>query len=276
MENLSRFLSDIYNVDVLQYDATFLEMALNKRMLANGCDSVIDYRLYLENNQNEASLLIDSLNISFSMFFRNPLTYAYLEQVLLPVLMERKKKENNKEIRIWSAACAAGQEAYSVAMLCDEILTKGNPQLSYRIFATDSDPDEIQRAQQGVYNIVAVENVSLRRIQNYFLKQDDFFSITPVIKQMVNFSTFDLLDESLISPPASIYGDFDIIFCCNLLFYYKPEYRTRILEKMERNLAPNGFLITGETERETLVQHCYQEVFVNSAIFNAKGHIGSK
>ncbi len=275
LKDISTLLFETYGADVSRYDDSFLEMSVAKRQSVTGCYSVRDYHNHLKNTKSEADSFVDSLTISFSEFFRNPLTYAYIEQMVLPLLIEQKKQENNKEIRIWSAACASGQEAYSIAMLWDEVSLAAKSTIACRIFATDSNTEEIATAQKGIYQRATLQKTTLHRVQTYFNRRNDIFSIVPELKQQVDFSTFNLLDEQLVSPQASIYGDFDVIFCCNLLFYYKPEFRNLILDKISRNLKADGFLITGETEREIVKENNYREVFVNSAIFkrivNPKG-----
>ncbi|MEI7664139.1 MAG: CheR family methyltransferase, partial [Bacteroidota bacterium] len=109
-----------------------------------------------------------------------------------------------------------------------------------------------------------------RRIQQWFTKEGDVFKIKPELKECLDFSVFDLFSDRLSSPPASIFGDFDLVFCANLLFYYKPEFRAFILAKMEKCLANGGYLVTGETEREILTRYGYREVFPQSAIFRVK------
>jgi chemotaxis methyl-accepting protein methylase len=273
LEEISTLLLEKYGADVSHYDESFLEMSVAKRLSVTGCYSLNDYHKHLKNTKSEAVSFVDSLNISFSEFFRNPLTYAYIEQMVLPLLIEKKKKENNREIRIWSAACASGQEAYSIAMLWNEVLPASRSTIDCRIFATDCNPEEIIAAQKGVYQMASIGKVAFNRVQTCFNQQKETFSIKPELKKQVDFSIFNLLDKQLVSPPASIYGDFDVIFCCNLLFYYKPEFRHQILDKISRNLAADGFLITGETEREIVKEGNYREVFVNSAIFKEIGNL---
>ncbi|MGC9151340.1 MAG: CheR family methyltransferase [Microbacter sp.] len=267
MINFADYFNKAFGIDLTQYDESFLIMSLNKRLQANGLASLSDYRLHLQKTILEADLLLNSLNISYTTFFRNPLTCAYLEQVVFPMLMEKRKNTNNKEVRIWSAACASGQEAYSMAIICDEVAPGKEQDLSCHIFATDVDPQQIAAAEKGVYHVHDLENVSLRRVNRFFERSENLYAVSPSIKSKVHFDVFDLLNDRAVSPEISIYGEFDIILCCNVLFYYTPEMQQLILDKMELNLAPGGFLITGETEREILKAYHYQEVFVNSAIF---------
>jgi len=254
-------------IDISIYEEDFLKKTIDKRLLVTGNNSYEDYCRYLTANKNEPDLLLNSFHNAFSEFFRNPLTFAVLEQIIFPSYLEKKKIRKEKDIRIWSSACAAGQEAYSLAILFDEMIETSNSKIFCRIFATDKSPLELTYASMGVYQTLSVNKVSLKRIQKYFTKKGDIYTISQNLRKYIDFSVFDLLANHGDSPPASIFGDFDVIFCSNILFYYKPEYRIRILEKMSKNLSPGGFLITGEAEREIVKNYNFKEVFPNSAVF---------
>jgi chemotaxis protein methyltransferase CheR len=90
------------------------------------------------------------------------------------------------------------------------------------------------------------------------------------LKNNIDFSVFDLLSGQFSCPPASIFGEFDIVVCANMLFYYKNKYRQAILEKTGNCMANAGYLVTGETERQILIDHNYSEAFPQSAIFRKK------
>jgi len=258
------------HLDISMYKDSFLEKTIRNRKDETFCQTGEEYYSYLINNTDEPLVLLHHFGNSYSEFFRNPLTFAYLEQAVLPLLIEKKKAGKEKEIRIWSAACASGQEAYSLAILCDELIENTSADITCRIFATDINPDEISNAQQGIYQSGVLNKVTLNRIQTYFTGRGENYIISPKIKDYIDFSVFDLLSERVACPSASIYGNFDLVFCSNLLFYYKPEYRQRILDKTDHCLSPGGYLVTGETEREIVKQNNYREIFPNSAIFQRK------
>lgn len=266
LEKITSFLLSKHGVDISVYDESFLKNSIEKRLNLSNCIDLDKYYDYLINSKLESESLLESFNISFSEFFRNPVTFAYLEQHILPTLIAKKQKNGEKEIRIWSAACAAGQEAYSAAILCDELLDR-NMDISFRIFATDINPSELEKGKLGIYSPAVVSKVSLKRIQTYFTQKGDSYAIDPLLKQKIDFSVFDLLNETNGAPSASIFGNFDLVFCCNLLFYYKAEIRKRILAKTGACLSKGAYLITGESEREIIKGHFYQEVFTASAIF---------
>lgn len=259
-----------YNQDISVYDDNFLQNIINDRKRELGMVPDSEYLDYLEIRAEEAAVFRSRLTNSYSEFFRNPLTFAYLEQVILPQLIEKKRIRKENEIRIWSAACASGQEAYSIAILCNELIETKKADLNYLIFATDIDQEVLDQAQRGHYPPATLGKVTLKRLQTYFSRKGENYHIAPQIKNYVDFSVFDLLSDQGSCPPASIYGNFDLVFCSNLLFYYKPEYRNQMLKKVESNLAKGGCLITGETEREIIKGNNYREVFANSAIFQKR------
>jgi chemotaxis methyl-accepting protein methylase len=260
-------LLQLQGIDVSKYDDSFLNQSFQKRITETQCVTVADYCIFLEKNKEEAVLLIDSLHISHSRFFRNTLTYSVLEHIVLPLIISERKNSKRKKIRIWTAACAAGQEAYSLAMLMEELNNGGSQNIDYRIFATDESESQINEAEKGCYSAEAISNMSLRRAEQWFHKQADTYVVKQDLKKDIDFSVFDLLDERHSSPPVSIFGDFDLVVCANLLFYYKSGYRKKIIETAGNSLATGGYLMTGETERSILMHHGYREIIPQSAIF---------
>jgi len=267
--NLSFFQTKI-NVDISAYDEAFLRNIVDSRKIELAIVTNKEYLNYLGSCEEEAIVFRSRLTNSYSEFFRNPLTFAYLEQIILPQLIEKKRIKKENQIRIWSAACASGQEAYSMAILCDELIESKKSDINYLIFATDIDTEEVSKAKKGIYNAATLGKVTLKRIQTYFTPTGNDFIIAPQLRNQIDFSVFNLLSDQGSCPPPSIYGNFDLVFCSNLLFYYEPESRIRILEKIGNSLAKDGYLITGETEREILKGNKYREVSANSVIFQKK------
>lgn len=258
---------NVCDIDISNYDEAFISKSLQARMKETNCKNKDEYFDFVKGNCDEGTEFFNSLFISYSEFFRNPLTYAVLENIVIPQLRKKKEKLINKEIRIWSAACAGGQETYSLAMLMNESRRNENQSVNYRIFATDYCEKQIKTAQKGQYQISALDYLTVCRLNKWFTKNGSHYSIKEELKTNIDFSVFDLLNEGLSCPPNSIFGDFDLVVCANLLFYYKSEYRIRILDKASHCLAKGGFVITGETEREILLHHNFEEVYPYSCIF---------
>ena len=272
---ITDLLFEFYGKETNRFEEAFYQKCVKSRMFKTSCNSLKGYCNYLKNNEEESEALSISLNNTFSEFFRNPLTFAYLEQIVFPSLIGEKIRENQKEIRIWSAACASGQEPYSIAIVIDELVRIRYPDLFYRIFATDINQSELAIAKTGVYPLSSLGKVSTNRLNTYFTQvnqvekysQTANFAITSDLGRYIDFSVFDLTSEESNCPPASIYGNFDLVFCSNVLFYYKPEYQKRILVKIGNCLNPDAWLITGEAERGIVSENNYREEFFSSGIF---------
>jgi len=269
MENVNkairRLLFEIENFDASKYDELFLNKTLKNRIIGVHCKSEHEYFEYLKQNLAEAKEFISSLSVNYTDFFRNSLTFSILEKIVLPKIIFSKVKQKQHEIRIWSAACAAGQEAYSLAILLKELTS--DLDVNFRIFATDQSDEQIAIASKGEYSFDELQHLTVSRLNNWFEKTKEVYRIKHELKNYIEFSTFDLLSPEFSSPPGSIFGDFDLIMCANLLFYYKPEYQKVMLEKLKMSLSEKGYLVTGETEREILTRNCFIETFPNAAIF---------
>ena len=117
---------------------------------------------------------------------------------------------------------------------------------------------------------ITLSNLNLRRMEEWFKKQGEEYTIKHDLKEHIDFSVFDLLTENNSCPPNSIYGDFDLVICANLLFYYKPEFRKKIMDKASHCLAKGGYVVTGETEREIMMQYNFEEIYPQSCIFRKR------
>ncbi len=243
-------LSEIKGIDLSIFNTSFVESTIEGRMKESKYTSFDDYVACLSHDNAELDQLKKALNNHYSLFFRNTLTFSFLENHILPLLFKQKVLKHSREIRIWSAACAAGQEAYSIAMLCDEFSKLHRSTIRFSVFATDIADDELQKARNGIYSEMNVKNVSYERIKNYFTRVGDVFKVREELKKGVDFSSFDLLSEECSCPSSSIFGNFDLIFCANLLFYYRPEMQEKIVRKLNHCLAPGGWLIVGDAEKE--------------------------
>jgi chemotaxis methyl-accepting protein methylase len=234
--------------DLTRYDPAFLAQSLERRLAATGGGSAAAYLARLAEDRGEAVAFYRSLSISHSEFFRTPLTFALLEALVLPAIAAARTRTGRPEIRVWSAGCAGGQEPYSLAILLAELAAP------HRIFASDIAAAELDAARQGVYGPAAMQNVRLRHLRACFEPRGEGYAIRPHLRDAVDFSRHDLLDPRATCPAASIFGDFDLIFCCNVLIYYRPDVRRLILDKLRCCLAPGGYLVTGEAERAIVEQ----------------------
>ncbi|MBK8596485.1 MAG: protein-glutamate O-methyltransferase CheR [Holophagales bacterium] len=231
------------------FDEAFLHRSVETRRVAVGEPDAVRYLGRLRDDPHEAEAFLSSLHVSYSEFFRNPLTFAVLEQIVLPRLLGEVEGEGRPEVRVWSAGCAGGEEPFSVAILLDELIASRGREPRYRVFATDLREAGLAAACSGVFGTSALRNVRQRHLESCFTRTGESYVVSPRLRARVDFSVHDLLNPGTSCPPASIYGAFDLVLCCNLLLYYRQEMRRLVLDRLYGCLAPGGYLVTGETER---------------------------
>jgi chemotaxis protein methyltransferase CheR len=271
MQNLilkcTTLLKQSQGIDISMYDDDFVKNAFLKRIEMTNSPSADAYAGLFSGSMYEAMAFVDLLQVNYSEFFRNPLTFAVLEHIALPSLLFQSKARKKKGIRIWSAACAEGQEIYSLAMLLEELSELATEKPGNLLFATDKNETSVMKATRGIYPQESLGNLSLKRCKRWFNLTGRYYSVVPELKKNIAFSVFDLLDDRWTSPPTTIFGDFNLVFCANILFYFKEPYRKIILGKIVTNLSSGGLLVTGETERDILLQNNFTEIYPHSAIF---------
>jgi len=221
---------------------------IDSRIRTTGCTDIQTYLRKLESSEPEARLLAQSLTINVSSFFRNPLVFEYLRQRALPELLLKKTQRGDHTLRIWSAGCATGEEPYSIAILVQELINKGITPPQVNIFGTDINKESLKTAQAGIYESEKLDNVPLRYLRSFFTQEKNSFKIEPIIRDMVVFSEYDLLDDKSKVPQISVFGDFDLVFCCNVAMYYQPTYQVKIFSKITRSTVTSGYLVLGEAE----------------------------
>ncbi|GAB6146773.1 hypothetical protein JCM12294_42140 [Desulfocicer niacini] len=249
---LNKILYHLYetnNVDLSGYRQTMIQDHIYKRCDVTRCKDNYDYLIYLQNNTHEAHVLIDSLTINVSWFFRNPLTFEYIANHILPVLAHEKVTDKTLSLRIWSNGCAMGEEPYSMAILINELCENTQKKLDTTIFATDIDRTVLAKARQGIYEFESIKDVKYRLLKKFFSMQGNFFRLNAKIKERVFFSPYDILNKNSYAPPESVFGGFDMVLCRNLMIYFNAAYQEKICNKLHKSLTKNGYLILGEAER---------------------------
>ncbi|NPD45900.1 MULTISPECIES: protein-glutamate O-methyltransferase CheR [unclassified Lentimicrobium] len=248
LKKIVDFLHQEKGIDFSGYREAMLERRTQKRLLNTKCKNYHEYLNLLIQNPQELDLLIDVYTINVSSFFRNPLSFEILRKEIFPTIIEQKQEESKSNIRVWSAGCAKGEEAYSVAILLNEIQDRKKIFNSIYFIATDLDPNALKAAKQAVYTESSIEKIKHGLVKKYFHEKGNAFRLVPIIRDMVQFSSYNLLNIRQKLPPECIYGDFDIVLCRNVLIYMNEKEQHVIFEKLYRSLRPNGYLILGEAE----------------------------
>lgn len=223
---------------------SMLARRITMRFTATGTSDLESYYQYLQDHKEELEPLMQSVTIKVSHFFRNPLDFEIINKILGYLII--KKLEKHEQLRIWSAGCATGEEAYTLAILVSEHLHKEH--LETAIFATDIDREALAEAQEGVYKEGVLQEMKFGLLQKYFTLSEGKYVIKHVIRKMVNFSFHDQLSDSNVFPAESIFGDFDLVLCRNLLIYYNQSYQEKIERRLYDSLDMGGYLMLGEAE----------------------------
>ena len=248
LKRILNLLEEQRSFDFSGYRNSMLERRIQKRIFATKCKDLEAYLNFLNIHSEELDNLIDVFTINVSRFFRNSLTWEYIRKIMIPDLFHAKSSLSDKTIRIWSAGCSFGEEAYSSAIILNELFMQEEISYTLNIFATDIDKKALKRASQGIYGFDSVRKVRYDIYKKYFTRENDTYKLAPEIKKMVDFSFYDLLDKKHSIPPESIYGGFDLVFCRNVLIYFDQNYQKIIFDKLYNSLNPNGYLVLGEAE----------------------------
>lgn len=231
------------DMDLTGYRRPTLSRRVSGRLAQVGMDAE-QYIALCQTDAAECVNLLHSIAIHVSSFFRNPVVFELIAQSVLPRLLGKKDP-----LRVWSAGCAAGEEAYSMAILIQEELEKPkNTDLHPVIFATDIDRDILKKAEKAFYSKESLKETKLRLIEPYFSPLNDGFQLCSKVKNSVHFSVDDLLAPQTGAPADSIFGSFDIILCRNVLIYFSEKSQKQVFHKLYSSLAKGGYLILGDSE----------------------------
>lgn len=233
---IADLISNICGLDINIYKANLIERRMNIAMNLEGIRNVEDYYKYLMNNPEKINSLIRYLTINVSSFFRNEEVFNYIENYLATI-----KEERYQRLKIWSMGCAKGEEAYSIAMIVEDLnFDASGVQVS--IDASDINDEALKEAKSGIYDKKEIENVPERYRKYFHYVSENKFAIDDKIKKYVKYRRENLLN-------LKIYNNYyNIILCRNLLIFLKPMHHEMIYEILNKAMVRDGLLILGLTE----------------------------
>lgn len=225
-----------------------LEGRLQKRVRALNHASVSEYaERLLEGDHLETELvhLIDCVTTNKTDFFREPSHFDFLRDVAVYELLGRRGR-GSQGLKIWSAACSTGMEAYTTAIVLDSMLKNG-ARFQFRILGTDISTSVLRLAKLGIYSKEMIAPVPEDLAKRYFLRSRDKASsevrIVPELRRTVNFMRMNLMD-----PTYPVDRDVDIIFCRNVLIYFDKATQRKVVDRLCSHLRPGGYLLVGHSE----------------------------
>jgi two-component system CheB/CheR fusion protein len=241
---LLAYLLEERGFDFHGYKPASLSRRIRKRMDAVQIQSFRAYRDYLEAQPQEFATLFNTILINVTGFFRDPAAWDAVRTKALPEILGAKSPDES--IRAWSAGCASGEEAYTIAMLLAEELGTDEFQRRVKIYATDVDDDALNTARHAAYTERQVEGVPPELLAKYFEHVDGIYAFRKDFRRQLIFGRHDLINDAPISRV-------DLLACRNTLMYLNAETQARVLSRLHFALNEGGFLLLGRAE--TLMAH---------------------
>ncbi len=232
-------LSEMTGIDLFQYRESYLKRRIELRMKIKGAKTYREYLKIIEKDENELRNFVDTITINVTEFMRDKTPFQYFKNIILPKIAEKKRAIGSNLLRFWSAGCAYGEEAYSIAICVLESL--GNDWV-VSIYGTDIDEKCLEIAKKGIYKDSQLKNLNKFLINKYFDKINGMYKIKDEVKKLVRFKKHDLTTEG----PISRY--FDAIFCRNVMIYFTEDQKRKVINDFYEALTDGGYLIIGKSE----------------------------
>ena len=248
-----------------QYKRPTLLRRVARRMQVHEQNTLSNYLKFLRDHPEEVTLLLSDLLISVTSFFRDPESFEFLEQEIIPQLFAGKGPHD--EVRVWSAGCATGEEAYSLAMLLAEYRAKLDDPPKIQVFATDVDEQAIAKARDRRYPHTISLDVAPERLERFFTKDGDYYRLKKELRDHVLFALHNILRD----PPFS---RLDLIVCRNLLIYLTRPAQERVLETFHFALLSERFVFLGASESADMEPALFAALDVKRRIYQRRAAIG--
>jgi two-component system CheB/CheR fusion protein len=224
--------------DFSQYKPSTLRRRVLRRLDVHGISTPADYVRLLETDHAEVELLFRELLIGVTSFFRDPEAFAALADALRS---ELERKPEGEPIRVWVAGCSTGEEAYSIAILLQEVMDQIGRHFPVQVFATDIDPRAIDAARSGLFPYGIAADVSPARLERYFVEAGERFRIRKDLRETLVFAVQNLIQD----PP---FTRLDLLVCRNVLIYFGAALQRQLLPVFHYAIRPGGLLLLGTSE----------------------------
>jgi two-component system CheB/CheR fusion protein len=252
--------------DFSDYKSKTIRRRVERRMALHEIEAISDYHRFLLKNPTEVKLLFHELLIGVTQFFRDPAAFEALQEKVIPKILEQKSE--GSPIRIWVAGCSTGEEALSLAMVFSETMARMNKYFSMQIYATDLDPDAIDRARKGEYSEAIVADVSEERLKRFFTRKEGHYRVKTELREMIVYAP-----QNLVSDPP--FSRLDLISCRNVLIYMETTLQKKIIPVFHFTLNPDGYLFLGSSESAGSFSTLFSVIDSKWKIFKVKKDLTS-
>ncbi|RKS17088.1 two-component system CheB/CheR fusion protein [Pseudomonas sp. WPR_5_2] len=251
--------------DFKHYKRATVLRRIERRLQVTAQPDLAAYYDYLQAHPEETKALLGDMLIGVTNFFRDREAFEALEREVIPNLISslRDTQPHREEIRVWSAGCSTGEEAYSLAILLNDQLTLQASAARLQVFATDIDDRAIAYGRAGVYPEAIITDVPPSHMRQYFTRENQHYRVRKEIRERVLFAKHSLL----LDPPFS---QIDLIVCRNLLIYLDRDVQRDIMQMFHFALRPGGYLFLGTSESADGCLDLFTPVDKRNRIFRAK------
>ncbi len=230
-------------IDLGQYKESYIRRRLSMRMKALGAPTYRRYAALLDASPGEYEKVVDAFTINVSEFFRDRDTFLFIREQVLPAILAEKRRTGRRSLRVWSAACACGEEIYSISMILNDLLGGEYGSFKVKLYATDIDDACMARAKEGTYDPASLKNVDRAYLERFTRPgPDGRVTLTEDVRRDVVFRHFDLIGGSAFG------GYFDLILCRNVMIYFSEPQKRKLVATFLTALNPGGYLVIGKTE----------------------------
>lgn len=247
VKSIIKVINDQLPLDFSDYKQATILRRIKRRAAYNNYNRLENYLAFLKINPEEVETLAQDFLISVTSFFRDKAAFDLIQKDLIPGILANL--EHGEELKLWVPGCATGEEAYSMAIIIDELLIGKYKDVVVKIFATDIDSQALVTAGKGLYGQAITKDISGERIEKYFITEGNQYKIKPSLRKTLIFSQHDLVKN----PP---YCNMHIICCRNLLIYMTPALQKKVYLMLLFGLRKNGYLFLGSSENPMVIaQH---------------------
>lgn len=239
LAHIYTILKNASGIDFSYYKRSTILRRIERRMLVTHTGSLAEFARLLGDSPREVNILSHEILIGVTSFFRETPFFEKLKYNAICPIIERSKE--GECIRVWSAGCSTGEEAYSLAIIFQEAMEELQIRREVKIFATDVDSRAIETAGKGVYTENIADNVSLARLAKFFVHQGDTYQVSKELRRMIVFAVHNMFSD----PP---FGKLDLICCRNVIIYFQPVMRRGLFAIFHSALKAQGFLFLGKSE----------------------------
>ncbi|MEI8092825.1 MAG: CheR family methyltransferase [Spirochaetales bacterium] len=266
-QSLSALVYQQFGINLTDKKKALVRGRLNRVLRNRNLKTFREYLDLVQHDPTGLSLieLIDRISTNHTFFFREADHFTFLIEEVLPGLLQQVARESaTKEIRLWCAGCATGEEAYTLAMLCHDFAQSHGFAGTIKLLATDISVTALEAASKGQYNDERIRLIPETLKKKYLTKlSEDLWAINPVLKSMVLFKRLNFMDQSF-----PFKNRFHVIFCRNVMIYFDRPTKNDLVSRLSSCLYPGHYFFIGHSE--TLGRDSFDLDYVKPSVYKKR------